>query len=347
MLNLKKVINVEFLKKIINKYQKRTIPIEDLTYLNELIKTSLPLKSCLMLITNNLNRKLFESLLHKLDEGQLIENIVLDYMPKEINGYMNNLLKRLSFAESLNLSLSFYTKNKENSKALEKAITYPLILLFISLTGLYLFDSYGLDSILNLMRSFNANIETFSIFRIFLKILIYVFYFAFLIIAIIVLIFINPKRITLFYILLTRYFPLSIVKTYFTEDFISLFVITLNLGYKTKAALEILKSLNNKPLVAFLAFHLDDKLIEGASLKEASEQNYFDDLLVKFINIASYTNNFTGILNNYAELSREKIKNKMKTLTTIMQLASYLVIGIVIVFIYQVLFLPMQAITTL
>ena len=41
------------------------------------------------------------------------------------------------------------------------------------------------------MKSFNANIETFSIFRIFLKILIYVFYFAFLIIAVIILIFIK------------------------------------------------------------------------------------------------------------------------------------------------------------
>lgn len=338
---------MEYLNKVINRLKKKTISISDLTYLDELIKSNLPLRSSILLISNNSNKTIFDELLKRLDDGQLIENVVKQYLPKEISGYMSNLLKRLSFAESLNLSLSFFEKNKENVKSLEKAITYPLVLLFISLTGLYLFDSYGLDSILNLMKSFNADVTSFSIFRVFLKIVIYVFYFAFLLVATIVLIFINPKRITLFYILLTKYFPLSIVKTYFTEDFVSLFTITLNYGYKTKEALEILKSLSNKPLVSFLAFHLDEKLIEGESLKEASEQLYFDELLVKFITIASYTNNFTGILNNYAELSKEKIKNKMKLLTTILQAASYVVIGIVIIFIYQVLFLPMQAITTL
>lgn len=335
---------MDFLSKIKNKLKIQTLKIEDLFYLNELLNSNLPIKSCLMLIKNKTNSKIIDDLICKLDKGFLIEEIIDDYLPKDISLYMKNLIKRLSFSESLKLSISFYNKNKENNKILFKSIAYPIFLLFISLTALFIFDNYGLDTILNLMNTFNVDTIAFQYFRVVLKILIYVFYFAFIAISIIVLIFINPKRITLFYIILCKYFSNSIIQIYFTEEFVSLFIIALDLGYHTKDALEILKSLKNKPLISFLAFHIDDQLMAGESLKDASNQEYYDHVLTSFINIASYSNNFTSILNNYALLAKEKIQNKMKLYTSILQLSSYVVIGIVIIFIYQVLFLPMQAI---
>ena len=325
------------------KFKPHTLVVEDLKYLSELLKTGLPLRTCLDLISTNTNKNIIDNLLNRLDKGEMIENIANDYLPKEIAGYTRNLLKNISFKESLELSLSFYMKNKENAKALEKAITYPLVLLFISLTGLYLFDSYGLNSIISLLKSFNSDINSFSFIRILLKIIIYFFYFGFLIVSSTLLYYLNKKRIIIFYIILCKYFPNSLIKTYFTEDFISLFVITINLGYKTKDALELLKRLDNKPLVAFLSFHLDELLLEGNSLKEASNQKYYDEVLTKFISIASYSTNFSGILTNYVELAKEKIANRMKLYTSILQVFSYLVIGFVIIFIYQVLFLPMKA----
>lgn len=338
---------MELLRKIQNKLIHKKITIDDLFFLNELLKTNLPIKSCFSLLKNKSNALIFDDILGKLKKGQMIENIIGEYLPQQIAGYMNNLLKRLSFSKSLELSLSFYNKNKENSKNLQKALAYPLVLLFVSLTAIYLFDNYGVDSILSLMKSLKADVRTFMIFRIILKIFVYVFYFGFIIVSILILYFANPKRITLFYILLCRYFPNSLVNTYFTEDFISLFVITLNLGYKTKDAIEILKSIKNKPLVSFLAFHLDEELLNGGTLKEASSQNYFDEVLAKFINIASYSNNFTGILNNYIEMAKQKIKNRMKLYTGILQAVSYFVVGLIVIFIYQVLFLPMQAINAI
>lgn len=335
-----------YLKRMINKLFPSKISLEDLAYLNELLKTNLPIKTCLSVLQNNRNRVLFDSLLSELNQGKMIEDIIERYLPKEISTYMRYLLKKLSFKESLNLSLSYYSRTKENSKSLEKAMAYPVLLLFVSLTALYLFDSYGLDSILNLMKSFDINIDTFNVLRVIMRIIIYIFYFAFIGVALIVLIMMNPKRITMFYIAVSKYLPNCLFQTYFTEDFISLFIITLNLGYKTKESLEILKGLKNKPIVSLLSYHLDDGLLEGKTLKEASNKEYYDEMLVKFINIASYSNNFIGILNNYVELARNKIKNKMKVYTTILQLSSYIIIGFVIVFIYQVLFLPMQAITS-
>lgn len=332
------------LNQLLNKSRK--IEIEDLIYLNELLKSGISLKDSFDLLKTNNNSKLFDELLIKLDKGLMIENIIYEYLPRNISAYMKNLLKRLSFQKSLELALSFYKKNKENSDSLKKSITYPLVLLFVSLTALYLFDNYGLDSILNLMESFEVNINSFLIIRIFMKIIIVSFYLAFIIISLIILFFINEKRITLFYILISKYFRNSLIHTYFTEDFISLLVITNKLGYKTKDSLTILKGLENKKVVALLAYHVEDKLLNGESLKDAIKQNYFDDSLSKFISIASYANDFNKILESYVTLSRNKIINKTKKYTTLLQLTSYVVIGLVIIFIYQVLFLPMQAINS-
>lgn len=336
---------MELLKKIINNFKSKNISYEDLSFLNELLNTNLPIKTCFNLIENKRNKYILDKIIEKLDKGLLIEEIILDYLPKDINNYMANLIKRLSFKDSLELALSFVNKNKTNLKTFEKALSYPVLILFASLTALYIFDLYGLDVILNLMKTFNNDISFIISFRIILRIIIYLFYFGFIVISIFLLLFLKPKRITLFYIFVCRYLPNSIIKTYFTEDFISLFTITLNFGYKTKDALEILKGLKNKPIISFLAFHIDEKLLTGASLKEAALQNYYDDSLVKFISIASYTTNFIGILNNYAYLASEKIKSRMRKYTMSIQFFSYLIVGVVIIFIYQVLFLPMQAIS--
>lgn len=336
---------MELLKKITNSFNNKTLSFEDLSYLNELLKTNLPIKTCFELIKNKNNEKILENIINDLDSGLLIEEIILNYLSKDINNYISNLIKRLSFKDSLELALSFVNKNKTNLQTFEKALCYPALILFVSLTALYIFDIYGLDVILNLMKTFSSDVNFILLFRLIMRIVIYAFYFGFIIIALLLLFFLKPKRITLFYILICRYLPHSIIKTFFTEDFISLFTITLNFGYKTKDALELLKGLKNKPIISLLAFHIDEKLLTGASLKEATLQKYYDDNLVKFISIASYTTNFIGILNNYAYLASEKIKNKMKKYTTAIQLFSYLIVGVVIIFIYQVLFLPMQAIS--
>ena len=111
-------------------------------------------------------------------------------------------------------------------------------------------------------------------------------------------------------------------------------------------SLSILKSLHNKPVVSFLAFHLEDKLLAGESLKDASRQNYFDETLSRFINVAVYTDDFSHVLNNYVILSQNRITAAMKKAANIIQASSYAAIGAIIIFIYQVLFLPMQAISS-
>ncbi len=323
--------------------KKKNLNVEDLKALNELLKSGLAINDCFTLIENRENHKNIVALKEQLLKGSQIEDVIIEYLPKDIASYIKALVKTMPFSNSLNLALSFYDKIKENTKAIQKAILYPFVLLFVSLTALYLFDSYGLDTIFNMLKSFDVENISFNILRIIFRVIVYIFYFGMLIVSGALLYFLNEKNITLFYILVCKYFPNSLIQTYYCEEFISLFLICTSIGYKSKDTLNILKSLKNKKIVSLLAFHMDEKLLEGKSLLQASKQNYYDYTLANFINIAVYTNDFNKILNDYIYLSQNKIKNKMKKIATTIQCLSYIGIGAIIIFIYQVLFLPMQA----
>ncbi len=323
--------------------KKQTLKLDDLISVNELLKTGLSLKQALDLIKNKDNENLIDSIIISLDKGKTIEEVIIEYLPNNISSYLNSLLKNMTFNDSLNLALAFIDKNKENTKTFTSSFLYPFVLLFVSLSALYIFDSYGLDTILNMLKTFTGDIGTIKIFRIILRVLVYIFYFLLLITLGLILYFFNNRNITLFYILICKYLPNSIVQKYFCVEFISLLNICINNGYKSKESLNILKNLHNKPIVSFLAFHLDEKLLQGDSLKQASKQDYYDYSLSKFINIASYSMSFSKILNDYINLNTNLIKTKMKKLALSIQLVTYVMIGVVIIFVYQILFLPMNA----
>lgn len=326
------------------KKKNKKMSVEDVMSINELLKTGLSLKLALDLIKNKSNEEVFTNLIKQLDEGMMVEDIIIDYLPKELINYTKVMMKTMSFSDSLNLSLHFYEESTSNIKELEKAILYPFILVFLSLTALYLFDAYGLDSILNLLKSFDTDLGVFRIIRIILRIVVYIFYFGLLIGICLLLYFSRDKNIAMFYLLVSKYLPNSLIQTYFCEEFITLLLICLDQGYQSKEALSVLKGLRNKPIVSLLAFHLDNKLLQGESLLNASKQTYYDYALAKYINIAVYTNDFSKMLKNYVLISKERIKSAMKRLTTIIQISTYVIVGAIIIFIYQVLFLPMQAI---
>lgn len=333
-----------FMNKI---HSKELLSIEDLSYLNKLLKTNMPLANGLELIKRKGNEKIIDELLTKLTEGLLIERIINNYVSKTMNGYLSPLLKNLPFAIALDISLSFYDRVKQNEKQIINSLAYPCILLFVSLTALYLFDLYGIDSIFMMLKSFNSDNELFASLRILFRVLVYFFYYGILLLAMLLLYFSRPNRIAFLYLQLSKHFPNSLVNISYCEQFVSLLLICSQRGYKSKQALEILKNMKTKPVISFLAYHLDESLLNGETLKDASKKIYYDNSLSRFIKIASYSNDFENVLSGYVSLAREKIQKKIKKYTLSIQFVTYTFIGLIIVFVYQILFLPMQTLSNL
>ena len=321
-----------------------TFNIEDISYLSKLLDTKLPLKDCLKLISNSKNQNIINDIINKLESGQLIEKIIENNLPKKIKPYVLSLLKSLSFSQSLSISIQFHDEYLSNQNKILSKIAYPLILLFLSISAMYLFDLYGIDTIFNLLASFDVKRELYSGIRLIFRIIINIIYYLFILLVILVLYYSRPKKIVIFYILISKFAPDSLMSLYLSQEFISLFLICISKGFKTKESLNLLKNMKHKPLISFLAYHLDDSLLQGESMIEAVNKNYYDSSLKRFIKIANYTNDFEGILNTYIDVVKRKIEYRIKKYTLTLQMLTYSFIGLIIIFIYQLLFIPMQAI---
>lgn len=332
-----------FLKMILS---KKELSIEDLSYLNRLLDTNLSLNQCLELLNTKSNEYVFNAIIKSLDEGKMIEDIIGDYLPRSIKTYMLPLLSKISFNKALSLSLDFYDKNKETENKLLSKIAYPCILLFVTITALYLFDLYGIDTIFSLIGGLNTNLELFQRIRIVFRVIINIFYYGILFVVLFIVLYSRPNKITLLYIFVSRNMPNTLLNLYYSEEFVELLLICVDKGYKTKEALQILMEMKSKPIISFLAFHLDEALLEGESLKDAAKNLYYDSALSRFIKIANYTNEFSKTLTNYTNLTREKINRKIQKYTVTIQISTYGFIGVIVIFIYEILFLPMQALST-
>ncbi len=323
------------------------ISFRDLVYLKELLRTKLPLSDCLELLSEPKNEAVLKQIREKLDRGEGAEEAFRDHLPEELEEHIYPLMKALPFLDSLSLALSFTRQKKEGVKEILTVVTYPFVLLFLSMSALYLFDEYGLDGILSLLKSFSGDLGSFLLFRRIFRILIRTFYTGFLILLLVFLYFSSKKRRVFFYVLLSKYLPDSLIHTYYSREFVGLYLELLRSGYSSKPALEILKSLKKRPVVSFLAYHLDEDLSEGESMETASSKPFYDASLSRFIRIASYSGNFEAILENYLEIAGQKIASRAKGLTLFIQIFSYVMIGLAVLFVYQILFLPMQAISAL
>ena len=125
----------------------------------------------------------------------------------------------------------------------------------------------------------------------------------------------NKKRIRILYIFLSERLNSNLIKSYYCGQLISLIIICDSLGYKTKDALKLLKSLHSKPVISLLAWHLDEALYNGSSLKDASTQSYFDPLLSNYISMGNYTGEFINLLNSYVSTNELNLSCAVNVIT--------------------------------
>ncbi len=92
------------------------LDIEDLSYLSRLMENGLSLSECFSLLKTRRNEAMFEQIQKRLNQGELIEKVIGDYLPRKIRSYMASFLDSLSFQETLSLSLRFYEKKRRGQK---------------------------------------------------------------------------------------------------------------------------------------------------------------------------------------------------------------------------------------
>ncbi len=314
----------------------------DLLSLDRLLNSGIDLKNALFLLKTKQNKKLITDLLTKLDRGLAVNEVFPAYLRPELRSYYLALAPYLGLREDLHLCLRLFEEKRELARAVQKALAYPLGLLFISLAGVYLFNAYCFEALLGAFAAMNTNLAGLNVFRDVLDIMISIIFAFTALILLLILYFTRPKRQVFAYVFLLKHFSFSVLKDYFTNEFMIYFRECQLLGIKTYDTINILKRLKDKPLIAHLAKEVDKALLKGSDLKEALSLPIIDERLVYFIKIATNIKNGQEMIKFYLADFKRRFRNLCLKVAKGLQLLAYALIGLLIIFVYQILFIPMS-----
>ena len=320
---------------------KRFYNCEDIDALIKLLNVRLSLKEALTIIKSQNNKEISHQIIARLNRGELIESVLPDYLRPNLANYFKIFIDYLSLKDALNLAMNI-VKNETNLKnQIIKDLSYPVCLLVLTLVGIYLFNTYCFDELIGSLNQFEMDFHHLIIFKNILDFSINGLMILLLFFLLVFLYFSRPKRLTFAYILMNKYIPKATYKDYLTSRFTIYFNACYKMGIKTKETLNILKAVKSQPLISFIAFHLDEDLSKGEDIEDAVKSPYLDERLSRYIRIARYSDDFGEMLQIYYDNFKMHFSYQCKRMSKIIQITSYLLIGVLIIFIYQILFIPM------
>ena len=316
----------------------------DIYDLNELLLNDINIINALDIITNKYNINIINNIKNKLNNGYLIEDIISNYTNTKFKLYFNSFSNILSFINSFNLATSLSIKDKLIKDNIINNIKYPLFLLFTTIISIILFYLFAFNNLISFSKSFNQDILLIYNIRFISLLMVYIILFIIIIIFIIYLYIKYNNKQVLLYVLLCNYLPISIFKEYISYQFILFYKQCLLVNLKPYETLNILRNIKNKPIISYLAYIIYENLNNGNDLNESINNKYIDYKLYRFINLSIYTNNILELLNIYLNNTEQRINKFYHNITKYIQIFSYIMIGLLIILVYQIILMPLEII---
>ena len=330
---------------ILNKQlNKKLLSHIDITDLNELLQSNLNINDAFDIITNTSNIHIIELIKNRLQNNELIENILPKYTNKRFSEYFNSFKNIVSVKKTIELSANIINKENIIKNKFLNNLKYPMILLLTTIISIICFYTLAFDNLIEFSKSFNQDLSLIYNIRFISLFIIFSIITLFMIIACIYIYIISSNKQQLIYIIICSYLPISIIKEYFSYYFIVFYRQCIKINLKPYETLHILKLLKNKPIVSYLAYIIDDNLENGNDFNESINNRYIDKRLYRFINLSLYTNNILDLLNVYIDNCEKRFDKLFASFTQFIQLFSYLMIGFLIVLVYQIILMPLEII---
>lgn len=328
----------------IRKSSKIFFNAETLSSLADLLNINISLSEALDIVCTKKEKNIVRIVEDRIKNGEKISEVFADHLRGDIALYFRALINYLSFKDALVLAITTSAKKKAIVEKMVKETVYPLTLMSFSIIGIYLFNAFAFEPLINSVANFSFDKQALFVFKYGLDIVIDLLLFLIVAAGFLFLYFRKKKHHVWLYVRLNRYFPSSMIKEYLSSQFILYLVECHKIGIKTKDSINILKSLKDQPLISFLAYHVDDAFLKGKSFEEAVNNRYLDKNLSMIIRIGIISGKLDVMMTNYLETFIKRFAQYCRIRAKIMQVASYVLIGIIIMFVYQILFIPMSAI---
>ncbi len=304
-------------------------------------------QQCLLLLETKENHQVFQYIQDKLLEGLELKDFLIECIPKKYSHILQGFIRYTTFQNSLHLTLNIIQSTEQRMNKIKQKLLYPTILVLLTTIGLFFFDLVCIPVLKDLMTSFNMQSNAFNIIQVFIHL------FILIIIAFVFLLFLfaiyiqkdEHKKMT--YLFLEKHAPSSLFIKYYSQEFMRYYMECTKAGISTKNTMNILKQIPSKPIIYFLASEIEESLLQGNDFLNSLKNTHLDNDLMRFMQIAIYSNDKGKILTGYLSYSDTYVERRLSVFTTILQTIAYIIIGFFMIMIYQVLMVPLSLISTI
>ena len=325
----------------LNKQNKTYLDFDELESLEHLLKGGYSIKDSLDILSLGSSHQSIQKIQNRLEKGERLATFISEYCDPKVRHYINSFLNYLSFVDALQVSLDIYKRQRQNKELIQKGLIYPIVLLIGTCFGTLLFVRFILPSMVNLMATFDAG-NNLSIISLIMKMIAYSLLVGIVVVIALLIYYTRNKHIVKTYSFFLKHFPHSYLVMYGANQFTLYYVTFMKTSNSTKDGLDILSHLDSEPLVSYIASCLKESLKQGENIEHAIKHNPMDETLKKYFRIGMYSSNHLGRLEEYLYYVEKQTKKKLNIFTKVIQLCCYGMIGVIVIFVYQILFLPME-----
>ncbi len=303
------------------------------------------LKECLEVLENDRTYSLFTELKNKISTGESIQETMEQILDKRITGRFTFFTQFLSLEKSLKCALSLISLETSIQTEMIKKCIYPLLMLFLTILLSLSFNFFFFPIMIDLLESFKSESGHLMMIAACLKIMsvgliLIMIFFGFLIAF-----FLQKSKVGSAYEFLCKHFKIPFLRRLFSYYYVRYFLELLCIGCSTQKSIQLMKNTKDHPIVNLYSYRINELLLMGKSIKEAFQLDGFDPILSQFVAVGAYSSKMEDMLENYCALTKKEIEKKVKKITGLLQCTMYSFIGIILIFIYQILLSPMNIIT--
>lgn len=330
------------MKSLIQKRAAILLNEEDFQSLYTLMNSGFSFAQCLSVIERTSNAQALRQLKNHLELGELADQFFTSYVPKRYRIYMSVFMKFIPLTESMSLSIELVHQEEAFLKQLKRGIIYPLFLMIGVDAGIAVFNATVLPSMLNLMDAFRVQDTALYLGQYLLGIICRLVVLSFMALILLIYFFTRKKRIASAYLFIAQRFPSGIFVQFASRQFACFFEQCIKKNISTRTSIAILKELDTQPIVSLLAAQLDKEFVQGTAFEKAIASVNVEDTLARFFHIALYSSDAEEMLEGYLKMCTARFQHQITIFTRIVQSCCYVCIGIVILFVYRILMLPMN-----
>ena len=307
-----------------------------------MLKSGYSFTQCLDYLEDEGNHECFLWAKQKMKQGEPIEEWGCQFFCRSIQVYLDCFLKFLSLNQALELSVTLYDQKESDKKEFLKMTGYPVAVFIFSLAGVQLFCLLCMPALIQMMKGFD--VSTFVIEGVYRILMLCAFILTLMLVSGVILIwyYLLPHHLIEGIQLIYRSSFGFLIQKELSSHFALVYYHCVRMGIPTRMALQMLKSCTSQPILCFLAEHVDQQLKNGNDLVEAVGIQYLDASFQKLMKTIVLSANALSLLEGYLKVADVKRRKKMKQLGQLIQAIAYSFIAIMIILVYQVLFLPLS-----